>query len=107
MAFPETDERKRKLCLYLGSCHFESGDVEAAERRLLESVPPNCEHPLWTQAQFHLGRVYFQKGAYVKAKESFERCEFFGDKTDTELMQGLSTWHARIATHLPANSRIN
>jgi tetratricopeptide (TPR) repeat protein len=107
LAFPGTDERKRQLCLYFGFCHFETGNVAAAEQKLVKSLPSSCEDPLWAKAQFHLGRVYFQKGAYTKAKEAFELCEFFGDEANAELKQGLSTWLARIATHLPTKNRAN
>lgn len=51
-----------------------------------------------------LGSCIFQKSAYAKAKEAFERCEFFSND-DPELKQGVSIWLARIAKHLPMKSR--
>jgi tetratricopeptide (TPR) repeat protein len=105
LVFPETDERKRQLCFYLGWRHLDTGNLEAAEQKLIESLPPNCEDPSWTEVQFHLGRVYFQQGAYLKAKESFERCEFFMRPADTELKQKVSEWLAATRARLPMESR--
>jgi len=105
LAFPETDARKRQLCSYLGFCHLETGNLDTAERKLVESLPPDREDPSWTEAQFHLGRVFFQRGAYEKAKETFERCEFFMHSADTELKQKISEWLAATDAHLPMNGR--
>lgn len=106
LIFPASDRRKRQLCFYLGMCHLETGDPEAAERKLIESLPANFEDPLWAQVQFQLGRVYFQQGCYAKAKQAFESCEFFSDEANTELKQGISTWLARIATYLPTKNSV-
>lgn len=106
LTFPETDARKRQLCRYLGFCHIETGNIEVAEQRLVQSLPPNCEDPLWARVQFELGRVYFRRGAYVEAKAAFEHCEFFSAEGDTQLKDAISTWLARIATHLPTKSGI-
>jgi len=104
LMYPQTDERKRQLCFYIGISCLETLELADAERSLIESIPPNPEDPLWAKAQFHLGRVYFQKSAYAKAKDAFERCEFFSND-DPELKQGVSIWLARIAKHLPMKSR--
>ncbi len=105
LAFPETDARKRQLCFYLGVSHLEAGNITAAERELVQSLPPRCEDPLWAEAHFQLGRLYYQQGAYLNAKAAFESCEFSSDEADPELRQKISEWLAAVRARLPAESR--
>jgi tetratricopeptide (TPR) repeat protein len=105
LALAETDERRRKLCSYLGICHLENGTLDAAEQRLTESLPASAHDPLWARVQYELGRLYFRQGAYIKAKMAFEFCEVFACEANTELKQNVSGWLARIAPHLPSESR--
>jgi len=105
LAFPETAMRKRQLSLHLGICHLENGNLPEAEQKLTESLPPKCDDPLWAEAQFQLGRLYFQQRAYVKAKKAFELCEFFTDETNTELKQNISGWLSGIDTYIPKEIR--
>lgn len=98
----QTAECKRELCRYLGFCYLEILNLDAAEQKFIESVPSSPDDPWWAKAQFNLGRVYFQRGAYAKAKDAFERSQFFGHE-DPELKHGVTVWLARIATYLPSN----
>ena len=106
---PDSDERKRKMSLYLGISQLEMRNLDAAEERLLNGMPANCEDPMWTEAQFQLGRLYFYRGAYVKAKEAFERCELIAKAGDTELKQTATQWLSATAARLknPARERTN
>jgi tetratricopeptide (TPR) repeat protein len=106
---PDSDERKKKISLYLGIAQLETGNLDDAEKRLVQSLPANCSDPIWTEAQFQLGRLYFQRGAYVKAKEAFERCELLAKAEDTELKQTAAQWLSATAARLknPARERTN
>jgi uncharacterized protein HemY len=98
------------MSLYLGIAHLETGNLHDAEKRLVQSLPANCNDPIWTEAQFQLGRLYFQRGAYVKAKDAFEQCELLA-KDDSELKQTASAWLNATAAHLrltnPGGERTN
>jgi tetratricopeptide (TPR) repeat protein len=105
LTFPQTVERKRQLCLYIGISYLETLDLPAAERSLIESVPSQREDPQWAKAHYQLGRLYFQRAAYTQAKEAFECCEFFAN--DRQMKESVSIWLARIAKHLPTKKTTN
>jgi tetratricopeptide (TPR) repeat protein len=105
LLYPESDDRKRQLCLYLGVCHLENGNLKAAEGRLEESLPANCGDSLWTKVQFQLGRLYFQQREYIKARTAFELCELSTDEGDIELRDKISHWLAGITSCLPKEIR--
>jgi tetratricopeptide (TPR) repeat protein len=57
------DEDQRKmLCFYLGVCQYENRHWQAAEQRLIESLPTDHRDPWWRQAQFYLGLCHFATG---------------------------------------------
>jgi tetratricopeptide (TPR) repeat protein len=74
----------------LGICHIETGELDAAERELLQTLPADRQSAQWTDVQFHLGRLYFHRGDYLRAKQTFELCEFFVN--ETELSERLAGW---------------
>ena len=102
---PDSDERRRKISVYLGISQLEMRNLHAAEERLLNGMPADCQHPMWTEAQFQLGRLYFYRGAYVKAKEAFERCELLAKAEDSELKQTAAQWFSATAARLKNRGR--
>ena len=96
LTIAEGDHRKT-LCYYLGVCHYSTGKWKAAESELIQSLPENRHDPWWVHAQYHLGCSYFQRHAYLDAKQAFELCDCFMDEADTEMKQNVSRWLA--ATH--------
>jgi tetratricopeptide (TPR) repeat protein len=99
LVFPEPEDRKRQIFLHLGICHLEMKNLDAAEEKLMQSLSRNSGDPMWTEAQYQLGRLYFYRGAYSKAAEAFERCDL--TVTDAELKRSISEWLAATAVHLP------
>jgi hypothetical protein len=61
-------------------------------------LPGDRQDPLWSKVQYQLGRVYFNQGAYIKAKKAFEICEFFAD--DAEIRKSISGWLTATRTKL-------
>ena len=94
------DADRRRLCYYIGSSHFESGNFRAAEPRFAESLLLDRREPLWAQAQFYLGCIYFKKRAYIDAGKAFELCEAFVDDADHEMKEGVSSWLAAARRQL-------
>jgi tetratricopeptide (TPR) repeat protein len=105
LVFPETDQRKRQIGSYLGICYVEMANFEVAEKSLIESLPPDCADPLWTEMQYQLGRLYFRQQEYAKAKKAFELCYFFTD--DAPLKANAAAWITGIAEYLPIGNREN
>jgi tetratricopeptide (TPR) repeat protein len=81
LMYPQTDERKRQLCFYIGISCLETLKLADAERSLIESIPPNPEDPLWAKAQFHLGRVYFRKARTQKPRKRSNAASFSATMT--------------------------
>jgi hypothetical protein len=69
-----------------------------AEQELTRILPNDYHDPIWARVQYQLGRLYFNQGAYVKAKNAFEVCAFFVD--DVELRNNISRWIAAIRDRL-------
>ena len=103
----DKEEIKRKISLYLGIAHLETSNLDEAEKRLVQSLPPNYNDPIWAKAQFHLGRLYFERGAYLTAKEAFEACELLAK--ETKLKQTAAHWLNATAARLknPGKQRTN
>jgi len=99
LTIAEGDHRKT-LCYYLGVCHYTTGKLEVAESELIQSLPENRHDPWWVHAQYHLGCSYFQRRAYLEARQAFELCDFFMDDADTEMKQNVSMWLAAIHREL-------
>lgn len=54
----------------LGVAYHRAGDLEAAERNLLQAIDVNAEHPT---AHNELGIVYRKTGRFAEARVSYER----------------------------------
>lgn len=54
----------------LGVAYHRAGDLEAAERNLLQAIDVNAEHPT---AHNELGIVYRKTGRFAEARDSYER----------------------------------
>ncbi len=105
LSLPGTDDLKRDLCFYLGVCHRQNGNLEAAEDKLMQSLPTDTRGPSWTRSQYQLGCVLFERGAYLEAKKAFELSAFFMDGTDLELKRSVPEWLAETRRKLgePSN----
>lgn len=101
LIYPDTEERSRKLRFYLGFCELELGHLDSAEQRLTESLPPDCNDPLWAEVQLQLGRLYFQRGAYLNAKKAFDLSKRFAMESNIEMQRNISMWLAAVARYLP------
>ena len=86
----------RQICFYLGVCHLMNERWKDAEKRLLESLPPDCTDSWWVQAQYYLGRLYYNTGEYSKAKRSLEMCRNFMDQSDGAFKGKVLEWLAKI-----------
>jgi tetratricopeptide (TPR) repeat protein len=84
-----TDDRKRNLCFYLGVCHRKNGHLEAAEDKLMQSLPSDRRDPSWARSQYQLGCLFYEQGAFLEAKKAFELCAFFMDATDLEMKRSV------------------
>lgn len=104
LASAKGDANKRRISYYIGSSNYESGDLKAAEPRFAESLLLDRRDPLWAQAQYYLGHIYFKKAAYFKAKKAFEMCECFMDESDTRLKEEVLSWLAATRRKLGENS---
>ena len=85
-------DKHRSLCFYLGVCHLRNENLDMAEEKLIQSLPADYLDPLWSQAQYNLGSLYFQRGAYLSAKRAFELCETLIDNADVEMKESVSIW---------------
>ena len=96
-------DQHRSLCFYLGVCHLRNGHLDVAEEKLIQSLPTDYSDPLWSQAQYNLGNLYFQRGAYLNAKKAFELCEAFVGDADVQMKESVSIWldatHRRLREH--------
>lgn len=54
----------------LGVAYHQAGDLEAAERNLLQAIDVNAQHPT---AHNELGIVYRKTGRFAEARASYER----------------------------------
>ncbi len=70
---------KSKLALILGWAHRLSGDLDAAQKHLLEAIQNN---PRLDRAYFELGRVYHEKKHFEKAAKAYFKAlsGIYGDK---------------------------
>jgi tetratricopeptide (TPR) repeat protein len=104
LALAKGDANRRRICYYIGSSNFECGDFKAAEPRFAESLLLDRRVPLWAQAQYYLGHIYFKKGAYFKAQRAFGLCECFMDGSDTRLKEEVLSWLAATRHKLSEHS---
>jgi len=104
LTLTKDDAIRRRLCYYIGSSNFECGDFQAAEPRFAESLLLDRRDPLWAQAQYYLGHIYFKKGAYFKAQRAFGLCECFMDDSDTRLKEEVLSWLAATRHKLSEHS---
>jgi tetratricopeptide (TPR) repeat protein len=98
LELPGNDEQRRDLSYCLGCCQMRSGDLEAAEKNLVQSLPSDRRHSDWVHAQYQLGMLYYHRGAYLDAEKAFELCTFFMDEAGTgdEIKNSISEWLAGI-----------
>jgi len=70
---------KSKLALVLGWAHRQAGDLDTAEKHLLEAIQNN---PRLDRAYFELGRVYQAKKEFEKAAKAYFKAlsRIYGDK---------------------------
>lgn len=62
----------------------------------MEGLPADREDPWWVHGQYHLGCLYFRKGAYLKALKAFEICEARTDKIDSEFKSNIAAWLVKL-----------
>lgn len=101
---PGTEERKANLLMNLAICYIQTGDLDGAEGILKGSLSLDRDHPLWPAVQYHLGRLYFRKGTYARAREAFECCQL--STSDEEERKSAFLWLDRINADFPPVKRI-
>jgi len=67
LSLAEGDLRK-KLCFYLGACHYKNEHWQAAEEKLIESLPVDHADPWWAQAQYYRGVCHYKTGKLEAAE---------------------------------------
>lgn len=91
--FFKSDERGSRLEHDLGICLMQTGDLEAAEKHLVNALPSDRTDPRWAEAQYLLGCLYFREGWYPQAKQAFELAEMYGND---KLRRHVPAWLERI-----------
>lgn len=66
-------EYRESIAYYLGHCYSSAHDLDRAEEKLTEALKLGLPEHLEYRAHCELGTVYYNLGAYAKAKQEFER----------------------------------
>lgn len=82
LSLAEGDLRKR-LCFYLGACHYKNEHWQAAEEKLIESLPVDHADPWWAQAQYYRGVCHYKTGKLQAAE--WELIQSLPDNRDDPL----------------------
>ncbi len=98
LALSDNDQESKIRRFYLGICHLQIGNLELALRELTASLPSNQKDPLWKQAQFQLGELYFRLEDFHRSRRAFELAELF--ENDPESSRNISKWLSAVRARL-------
>jgi tetratricopeptide (TPR) repeat protein len=99
----EKDMERSSVLLYLGHCHYELKEIQAARDKLLEALQLRLPTHLEYRARLTLGLVYYEQKAYARAKQEFEACAQAAGP-DYIAQARLWEWLAATCRHLGLDS---
>lgn len=96
---PETRRAQKENSLYLAMCYIQTDKLDVAERTFAQILPIDCEDQLWPTVQYQLGRLFYKKGSYARARKAFELSQLSTPEED--LRANASLWLSHIDGFLP------